>query len=144
VLRGLVCECVAEESVWYAIRLSSTLTAPLSLPSPELVEAFDSDDCVILRSEVGQLFCEEPSVRVDVVALSSTEPLEFESCFASMPSLVSVFLQFGSAVLVSDLPQRDVASKVELPQNPPVCLTHHGDSNAIGVLVYADHILRDP
>jgi hypothetical protein len=57
--------------------------------------------------------------------------------------LVSVLLEFGSAVLVSDLSQRDVASKVELLQNPSVPLTHHGDSNAIGVLVHADHILHD-
>jgi hypothetical protein len=60
-----------------------------------------------------------------------------------MPLLVSVLLQYGAAVLVSDLPQRDVASKVELLQNPASCCIHHGDSNAIGVLIYADHILRD-
>jgi hypothetical protein len=59
-----------------------------------------------------------------------------------MPVLVSVLLQFGAAVFVADLPQRDVASKVELPQNPASPLVHHGDSNAIGVLVYADHVLR--
>jgi hypothetical protein len=59
-----------------------------------------------------------------------------------MSSLVSVLLQFGSAILVVDLPQRDVASKVELLQNPTRPLLHHGDSNAIGVLVYAEHVLR--
>jgi hypothetical protein len=60
-----------------------------------------------------------------------------------MSVLVSVLLQYGSAVLVPYLSQRDVASKVELPQNPTIPLVHHGDSNAIGVLVYANHILRD-
>jgi hypothetical protein len=60
-----------------------------------------------------------------------------------MPLLVSVLLQYGTAVLVPYLSQRDVASKVELPQNPAIPLVHHGDSNAIGVLIYADHILRD-
>jgi hypothetical protein len=60
-----------------------------------------------------------------------------------MPVLVSALLQCGSAVLVSDLSQRDVASKVELLQNPARCPTHHGYSNAVAVLVHSDHVLRD-
>ncbi len=138
-----MCECVAEESVGYPVRLSSTLTAQLSLPSLQLVEAFDSDGCVMLRSEISQLFGQEPSVRADVVALSSTESAKLQSCYSTMPSSISVFLQYGAAVLVSDLPQRDVASKVELLQNHAAPLVHHGDSNAIGVLVYADHAVRE-
>jgi len=89
------------------------------------------------------LLGEEPGVCADVVALSSTELPELQSCFTSVSFLISVFLQYGSAVFVSDLPQRDVASKVELLQNPTVPPIHHGDSNAIGVLVHTDHILRD-
>ena len=143
VLRGLMGECVAEESVGYPVRLSSTLTAQLSLPSPEFVEAFDGDACLILLGQVRQLFGEQPSVCADIVALPSAQSAEFESCFASMPVLVSVLLQFGAAALVVDLSQRDVASKVELLQNPASPLVHHGDSNAIGVLVYADNVLRD-
>ena len=142
-LDGLVSECVAEESVGYPVRFSSTLAAQLPFPSPELVESLDSNGCLMLCCEVGQLFGEEPSVRADVVALSSTELLELQSCFTSVSFLVSVFLQYGSAVLVSDLPQRDVASKVELLQDSASPLVHHGDSNAIGVLVYTDHILRN-
>lgn len=142
-LAGLVGECVPEETVGYTIRLSSTLTAHLPPPSAELVEAFDGDACIVRSGEVGQLFSEEPSVCANVASLSSTEPLEFESCFASMSVLVSVFLQYGAAVFVSDLSQRDRSSKVELLQNPTALFVHHGDSNAIGVLVYADHILRD-
>lgn len=142
-LHGLVCQCLAEEGVGYPVRLPSTLATQLPFPSSELVEPLDSDRCVMLRSEVCQLFGEEPSVGADVVALSSTQLPQLQSCLASMPSLVSVFLQHASAVFVSDLPQRDVASKVELPQNPASPLVHHGDSNAIGVLVYADHVLRD-
>jgi hypothetical protein len=142
-LGGFVCECVAEESVGYAICLSSTLAAQLPFPSPELVESLDSNGCLMLCCEVGQLFGEEPGVRADVVALSSTELPEFQSCFTSVSFLISVFLQYGSAVLVSDLPQRDVASEVELLQNPAAPPIHQGGSNAIGVLVYADHILRD-
>jgi len=75
--------------------------------------------------------------------LSSTESPELQSCFASVSFLISVFLQYGSAVLVSDLPQRDVTSKVELLQNPTAPPIHHGYSNAVAVLVYANHILRD-
>ena len=75
--------------------------------------------------------------------MSSTESPELQSCFASVSFLISVFLQYGSAVLVSDLPQRDVASKVELLQNPTAPPIHHGYSNAVAVLVYANHILRD-
>ena len=111
-------ERVTEETVGYTIRLSSTLTAHLAFQSSKLVEAFDGDGCVVLFGEIGQLFGEEPSVCANVASLSSTEPLEFESCFASMPVLVSVLLQFGAAVLVSDLSQRDISSKVELLQNP--------------------------
>jgi len=142
-LGGLVGERVAEEAVGYSIRFSSALTTHLSSSSSELVEPFDGDACVVRSSEVGQLFGEEPSVCANVASLLSTEPLEFESCFASMPVLVSVFLQFGAAVFVSDLSQRDRSSKVELLQNPASSLVHHDYSNAIGVLVYADHILRD-
>jgi len=142
-LGGLVCECVAEESVGYAICLSSTLATQLSFPSPELVELLDSNGCLVSCCEVGQLLGEQPSVCANVGSLSPTQPSKLESCFASMSVLVSVLLQHGAAVLVSDLPQRDVASKVELPQNPTALFVHHGDSNAIGVLVYADHILRD-
>jgi len=141
-LGGFVCECVAEESVGYAICLSSTLAAQLPFPSPELVESLDSNGCLMLCCEVGQLFGEEPGVRADVVALSSTELSELQSRSSTMPFSISVFLQYGSAVLVSDLLQRDVASKVELLQNPTAPPIHHGDSNAIGVLVYADHVLR--
>ena len=136
-------ECVAEESVGYAICLSSTFASQLSFPASELVEAFDGDGCVVFSSQISQLFGEEPGIRADVVALSSTELLELQSCFTSVSFLVSVFLQYGSAVLVSDLPQRDVASKVELLQDSASPLVHHGDSNAIGVLVYTDHILRN-
>ena len=143
VLRGLVGECVAEESVGYPVRPSSTLTAHLSCPSAEFVEPLDGDACLILLGQVRQLFGEQPSVCADIVALPSAQSAEFESCFASMPVLVSVLLQFGAAVLVVDLPQRDIASKVELPQNPASPLLHHGDSNAIGVLIYAEHVLRD-
>jgi len=142
-LAGFVGECVTEEAVGYTIRLSSTLTAHLPPPSAEFVEAFDGDACVVRSSEVGQLFGEEPSVCAHIASLSSTEPLEFESCFASMPVLVSVLLQFGPAVFVSDLSQRDRSSKVELLQKSARCRVHHGDSNAVAVLVYADHILRD-
>lgn len=142
-LQGFVAERMPEEAVGYTIRLSSTLTAHLPPPSAESVEAFDGDACIVRSGEVGQLFSEEPSVCANVASLSSTEPLEFESCFASMSVLVSVFLQFGAAVFVSDLSQRDRSSKVELLQNPASCCVHHGDSNTIGVLVYADHILRD-
>jgi hypothetical protein len=142
-LGGPVCECVAEESVGYAICLSSTLATQLSFPSLEFVELLDSNGCLVSCCEVGQLFGEEPSVRANVASLSSTELFELESCFASTPLLVSVLLQYGAAVLVSDLPQRDVASKVELLQNPASCCIHHGDSNAIGVLIYSNHILRD-
>jgi hypothetical protein len=60
-----------------------------------------------------------------------------------MPVLVSVLLEFGSAGFVSDLLQRDVASKVELLDDPASPLLDHGNSNAIGVLVYAEHVLRD-
>ena len=141
-LAGFVGECMAEESVGYPVRLSSTLATQLSFPSSELVEAFDGDCCVVLSSEISQLFGEEPSVCANIVALSPAEFSEFESCFSTMPILVSVFLQFGSAVLVSDLVQRYFASKVELLQDAAVPFVHHGDSNAIGVLVYADHILR--
>jgi len=136
-------EGVAEEPVGYPIRLPSTLATHLSLASSELVEMFDSDGSVMLHSQTGQLSGEEPSVCPDIVSLSSAESAEPKSCSSMMAVLVSVFLQFGSAVLVSDLSQRDVASKVELLQNPSVPLTHHGDSNAIGVLVHADHILHD-
>jgi len=142
-LGGLVGERVAEESIGYSIRFSSTLTTHLPSSSSELVEPFDGDACVVRSSEVGQLFGEKPSVCAHIASLSSTEPLEFESCFASMPVLVSVLLQFRSTVFVSDLSQRDRSPKVELLQNPASPLVHHGYSNAIGVLVYADHILRD-
>jgi hypothetical protein len=142
-LGGFVSECVAEESVGYTICLSSALAIQLSFPSPEPVELLDGNGCFMLCCEVGQLFDEEPGVRADVVALSSTELPELQSCFTSVSFLISVFLQYGSAVLVSDLPQRDVASKIELLQNPTAPPIHHGDSNAIGVLVYADHVLRD-
>jgi hypothetical protein len=131
---------MAQEAIGYAIRLFSTLAAHLSSPSAEFVEAFDGDACLILFSEVRQLFGEQPSVCADIVALPSTESSEFESRLSSMPVLVSVLLEFGSAVLVSDLSQRDVASKVELPQNPASPVLHHGDSNAIGVLIHTDHI----
>ena len=142
-LQGFVAERMPEEAVGYTIRLSSALTAHFAFQSSKLVEAFDGDCCVVLFGEVGQLFGEEPSVCANVASLSSTEPLEFESCFASMPVLVSVLLQFRSTVFVSDLSQRDRSPKVELLQNPASPLVHHGYSNAIGVLVYADHILRD-
>jgi hypothetical protein len=142
-LGRLVCECVAEESVGYAICLSSTLAIQLSFSSPELVELLDSNGCLVSCCEVGQLFGEEPSVCANIPSLSPSEPFELESSLSPMSVLVSVLLQYGSAVLVSDLPQRDVASKVELPQNPTALFVHHGDSNAIGVLVYANHILRD-
>ena len=142
-LGGLVGERVAEESIGYSIRFSSTLTTHLPSSSSELVEPFDGDACVVRSSEVGQLFGEKPSVCAHIASLSSTQPLEFESCFASMPVFVSVFLQFGAAVFVSDLSQRDISSKVELLQKSASCCVHHGDSNAVAVLVYADHILRD-
>jgi hypothetical protein len=134
---------VAEESVGYSIRFSSALATHLSSSLSELVEPFDGDACIVLASKFGELLCEKPSVCANVASLSSTEPLEFESCFSTVSVLVSVFLQFGAAVFVVDLSQRDRSSKVELPQNPASPLVHHGDSNAIGVLVYADHILRD-
>jgi len=142
-LRGLVCECVAEESVWYPVRLSSTLATHLPFSSSELVEPLDGDACIVLLGQISQLFGEQPSVCANIASLSPTEPFELESCFASMSVLVSVLLQHGAAVFVADLSQRDVASKVELPQNPAIPLVHHGDSNAIGVLVHADHALRD-
>jgi hypothetical protein len=142
-LAGFVGERVTEEAVGYPVGLSSALTSHLPFPSPESVEALDGDCCVLCSSETGQLFGEEPSARADVVALSSAEAPQLQSRFASVSFLVSVFLQYGSAVLVSDLPQRDIASKVELLQNPASPLVHHGDSNAIGVLVDADHILCD-
>jgi hypothetical protein len=134
---------VAKETVGYAIHFPSRSAAELSLALPELVEALDSDCSIVQLGKLSELLCEKPSVCADMVSLSPAEVSEFEPCFASMPVLVSVFLQDGSAVLVSDLPQRDVASKVELLQNPAALLVHHGDSNAIGVLVYADHIFRD-
>jgi hypothetical protein len=109
-LDGLVGERVAEEPVRYTIRLSSTLAAQLSLPSAKLVEPLSGDACLILLSDVGQLFGEEPSVCADVVALPSAQSAEFQSCLASMLVLVSVLLQSGAAVLVADLSQRDVAS----------------------------------
>jgi len=143
-LGGLVGECVAKETVGYAIHFPSRFAAELSLVLPELVETLDSDCSIVQLGKLSELLCEKPSVCADMVSLSPAEVSEFESCFASMPVLVSVFLQFGSAVLVSDLPQRDVASKVDLPQNPAILLVHHGDSNAIGVLVYADHIVNRP
>ncbi len=142
-LTGFVGERMSEEAIGYPVGLSSTFASQLSFVPSELVEAFDGDTCIVRSGEIGQLFSEEPSVCANVASLSSTEPLEFESCFSTMPVLVSVLLQYSSAVLVSDLSQRDVASKVELLQNPASPLVHHGDSNAIGVLVYADHILRD-
>lgn len=143
-LGGLVGECVAKETVGYAIHFPSRFAAELSLVLPELVETLDSDCSIVQLGKLSELLCEKPTVCADMVSLSPAEVSEFESCFASMPVLVSVFLQFGSAVLVSDLPQRDVASKVDLPQNPAILLVHHGDSNAIGVLVYADHIVNRP
>jgi hypothetical protein len=142
-LDGFVGERVTEQAIGYPVGLSSTSAAQLSFVSSELVEAFDGDCCVVRSSEIGQGFSEKPSVRADVVALSSSEFSEFESCFASMSVLVSILLQFGAAVFVSDLSQGDCSSKVELLQNPASPLVHHGDSNAIGVLIYADHILRD-
>jgi len=142
-LDGFVGECVAEEAVGYSIRFSSTLATHFTFQSSELVEAFDGDACVVRSSEIGQLFGEEPSVCANVASLSSSEPLEFESCFSTMPILVSVLLQFRSTVFVSDLSQRDRSSKVKLLQNPASPLVHHGYSNAIGVLVYADHVVRD-
>jgi hypothetical protein len=52
-LQGFVCECVAEESVGYAICLSSTLATQLSFPSLELVELLDSKGCLVSCCEVG-------------------------------------------------------------------------------------------
>ena len=52
-LQGFVGECVAEESVGYAICLSSTLATQLSFPSPELVESLDSKGCLVSCCEVG-------------------------------------------------------------------------------------------
>jgi len=98
-----VCEGVAEEPVGYTIRLSSTLAAQLSLASSELVESLDSNGCFMLCCEVGQLLGEQPGVRADVVALYSAESAEPKPCSSMMAVLVSVFLQFGSAILVSDL-----------------------------------------
>jgi hypothetical protein len=140
-LGGFVGERVTEETVWYPIHLPSALAAQFSFPSPELVEAFDGDACAVLDSEVRQVFDEQPSVCADIVALSSTQPSKLESCFTSMSVLVSVRLQCGSTVLVSDLSQRDVSSNVELPQNPAALLVHHSDSNAVAVLVDRENVL---
>ncbi len=142
-LDGFVVECVTEETVRYPIYLSSTLAAQLSFLQSEVVETLDSDACIMLASEIGQLFGEEPNVGADVITLSSTESPELQSCFAAMSFLVTVFLQYGSAILVSNLPQRDSASKVKLLQNRTALFVHHGYSNAVAVLVYANHILRD-
>jgi len=141
-LGSFVGERVAEESVWYPIRLSPAVATHLLLSSSELVEAFDGDGCVMLSSEGGQLFGEEPSVCAHMFSLLPAETPQLQSCLAFLCILVSVFLETGPTVLVSDLSQRDIPSKVELLQNPAALLVHHGDSNAIGVLVYADQILR--
>ena len=143
VLARFVGQRVAEEAVRYPIRLSSTLTVHLASLSSELIQAFDSDACVMPLGQIGQMFGEEPSVCADVVALLSAESPELQPCFAPMPVLVSVLLQSCAAFLVSDLSQRDVASKVELLQNPAAPPIHHGYSSAVAVLVYAEHILRD-
>ena len=55
----------------------------------------------------GKLLGEEPSVRADVVTLSSAESAQLQSCLAPMSVLVSVLLQFRSAVLVADLLKGD-------------------------------------
>jgi hypothetical protein len=104
-LDRFVGEGVAEEPVGYPIRLPSTLATHLSLASSELVEPLDGDGCVMLHSQVGQLFGEEPSVCPDIVSLSSAESPQLQSCSSTMAVavLVSVLLEFGTAVLVSDL-----------------------------------------
>jgi len=68
-LRGFVCECVAEESVGYPVRLSSTLPTQLTFPSPEFVEPLDSNGYLMLCCEVGQLFGEQPSVCTNIPSL---------------------------------------------------------------------------
>jgi len=139
-LRGFVGECVAEEPVGYAIRLSSALAAHLAFLSPELVETLDSNRRIVLASETGQLFSEQPSLCSDIVSLRAAEPLQLQSCSASMSVTVSILLEFGSTVLEADLSQRDVSSKIELLQNPAFS-THHGNSNAVAVLVDPENIL---
>jgi hypothetical protein len=140
-LGALVGEGVAEEAVWYAIHFPSCFAAELSFPSSEPVEALDSDCSIVQLGKLSELLCEKPSVCADIVSLSPAEVSKFESRFSTMPILVSVLLQFRSTVFVSDLPQRDRSSKVKLLQNPASPLIHHGYSNAVAVLVYADHIV---
>jgi hypothetical protein len=103
----------------------------------------DGDDGVVVCGEFGQVFGEEPSVCPDIVSLSSAQSPQLQSCSSTMPFSIPVFLESCSTVLASNLSQRDASSEIELLQNPTAPRVHHGDSNAIGVLVYANHILRD-
>ncbi len=82
-----------------------------------------------------------PSVCADIVSLTTAESAKFQSCSSTVSFRISVFLESGPAVLEADLLKRNVSSKVELLQNPAFS-AHHGDSNAVAVLVDAKHIFH--
>lgn len=133
-------ECAFEESVGYPIDFSSALPRELPFPLSQVSEVLDSDHCIIFLGEFCDCFSQLPSVRANVVSLLTAELFQSQSCIASMSCSVSVFLEFGAAVLEANLLKRNVSSKVELPQNPAPS-THHGYSNAIGVLVDPENVL---
>jgi len=116
----LVCQCMSEEPVWYSIRLASALPRELPPAPSQVSQSFDGDLCVVSLGEFSDCFGELPNVCANVVSLPAAEPFQFESCLAPIARFISVFLEFGSAILEADLLERNVSSQVELPQNPAV------------------------
>jgi len=136
-----VTERMSEESVGYSIGFAPALSRELAIAPFQVSEVFDGDLCAVSLGEFRDCFCKFPSVCANIVSLSSAEPPELQSCFASMSVLISVFLQFGSAVLVADLSKRDVPSQVDLLQKSASYRVHHGDSNAVAVLVDPENVV---
>jgi len=137
---GFVAERMPEEAVGYSVDLASALTGELTSSPFQVAQMFYGDLCIVSLGESRDCFGEQPSVRANVVTLFAAESSQFQSGSTRVACSVSVFLEFGSAVLETDLLKRNVSSKVELPQNPALS-THYGDSNAIGVLVDPENVL---
>jgi len=137
---GFVAERMPEEAVGYSVDLASALTAELASSLFQVAQMFYGDLCVVSPGKFRDCFGEQPSVRANVVSLFAAESSQFQSGSTCVACSVSIFLEFGSAVLEADLSKRNVSSKVELLQNPAL-FTHHGDSNAIGVLVDPENFL---
>jgi len=139
-LGGLVSHCVSQETVGDSVCFASTLAAEFAFSPSELVEVFNSDLRIMSLSKIHDRIRELPSACADIVSLAATESAKFQSCSSTVSFHISVFLESGPAVLEADLLKRNVSSQVELLQNLAFS-AHHGDSNAVAVLVDSENVL---